>query len=133
MKNRRILIAKVGLDGHDRGALIVISYLKDHGYEVIYSGLHCTPNQIVQIAAQEDVGAIGISSLSGSHRESISLIASRAREIFGDRILIFGGGVIPVRDYDGLYLSGVNRTFGQNEKLHEIVSWLDSAMNQDSK
>jgi methylmalonyl-CoA mutase C-terminal domain/subunit len=131
MRNKRILIAKVGLDGHDRGALIIMSFLKDSGYDVIYSGLHATPNQIVEIAAQEDVGAIGISILSGSHLEAISLIASRAREVFGESILIFMGGVIPPQDHQKLMSFGVNRVFGQIERLEAVVSWLNSELIKD--
>jgi methylmalonyl-CoA mutase C-terminal domain/subunit len=128
MQNKRILIAKVGLDGHDRGALIVMSYLKDNGFDVIYSGLHATPSQIVEIAAQEDVAAIGISVLSGSHLESVSRIAGLVSEFFSTKILIFAGGVIPLRDHEELIKCGVDRVFRQEERLEEIVSWLVSEL-----
>jgi methylmalonyl-CoA mutase, C-terminal domain len=128
MQNKRILIAKVGLDGHDRGALIVMSYLKDNGFDVIYSGLHATPSQIVEIAAQEDVAAIGISILSGSHLETIRLITSQVSKFFSSKILLFAGGVIPLRDHEELKRCGVDRVFRQEYPLEEIVSWLNTEL-----
>ena len=130
MQSKRILIAKIGLDGHDRGARIVMSFLKDNGFEVIYTGLHNTPGEIVEIAAQEDVQAIGVSILSGSHLESMRMLMSKAREVFGDKIVIFLGGVIPVHDYQKLLDLGVDRVFGQEKKLTELVEWLNSALSR---
>jgi methylmalonyl-CoA mutase C-terminal domain/subunit len=133
MQSKRILIAKIGLDGHDRGARIVMSFLKDNGFEVIYTGLHNTPGEIVEIAAQEDVQAIGVSILSGSHLESMRMLILKAREVFGDKIVIFLGGVIPARDYQKLLDLGVDRVFGQEKKLTELVEWLNSTLSSQQE
>ena len=124
MQNGRVLIGKIGLDGHDRGAKIIMSYLKDNGFEVIYSGLHNTPSQLVKIAAQEDVQAIGISILSGSHLESMKVFLSSVKEVFGDDLIVFLGGVIPRRDHQALIDLGVSRVFSQGENLTDLVLWL---------
>jgi len=120
----RVLIAKVGLDGHDRGAKIVSRTLRDAGFEVIYSGLHQTPRQIVRTAIQEDVSAIGISILSGSHLEHFQKVINEIREQGIERVLIFGGGVIPVKDVETLLDMGVQRIFTPGSSLDEIPIWL---------
>ena len=120
----RVLIAKVGLDGHDRGAKIVSRTLRDAGFEVIYSGLHQTPKQIVRTAIQEDVKAIGVSILSGAHLEYFRDIISLMKEQDMERLLVFGGGVIPLRDIEVLYEIGVGRIFTPGSSLDEIPVWL---------
>ena len=120
----RVLIAKVGLDGHDRGAKIVSRTLRDAGFEVIYSGLHQTPKQIVRTAIQEDVKAIGVSILSGAHLEYFQDIISDMKEQKLDNVLIFGGGVISIKDIDLLHEMGVGRIFTPGSSLDEIPLWL---------
>jgi len=120
----RILIAKVGLDGHDRGAKIVSRTLRDAGFEVIYSGLHQTPRQIVRTAIQEDVKAIGVSILSGAHLDYFHEIISETREQKLENVLVFGGGVIPLKDIRQLRKMGVGRIFTPGSSLDEIPVWL---------
>ena len=120
----RVLIAKVGLDGHDRGAKIVSRTLRDAGFEVIYSGLHQTPKQIVRVAIQEDVRAIGISILSGAHLEHFQRLFNEIKEHGVEDILIFGGGVIPANDIESLRGMGVQRIFTPGSSLDEIPIWL---------
>ena len=120
----RVLIAKVGLDGHDRGAKIVSRTLRDAGFEVIYSGLHQTPKQIVRTAIQEDVKAIGVSILSGAHLEYFQNIISDMEDQKLDNVLIFGGGVIPPNDIELLREMGVGRIFTPGSSLDEIPLWL---------
>jgi methylmalonyl-CoA mutase C-terminal domain/subunit len=130
MQNCRVLIAKIGLDGHDRGARIIMSFLKDNGFEVIYSGLHNTPSQIIEISAQEDVQALGVSILSGSHLESMRVLLPMVREVFGDKFLIFLGGVIPSKDHQALMDLGVDRVFGHEETLSDLVLWLKNEVSK---
>lgn len=122
---QRILIAKLGLDGHDRGAKVILSFLKEAGYQVIYSGLHKSPLQIAHIAFQEDVDAIGISILSGSHiplfLELVSLIKADGNR---DK-LIFGGGTIPKDDALFLENNGVDKIFPTGSSLVAITDWLN--------
>jgi methylmalonyl-CoA mutase C-terminal domain/subunit len=120
----RVLIAKVGLDGHDRGAKIVARTLRDAGFEVIYSGLHQTPKQLVRTAIQEDVKAIGVSILSGSHIEHFESIFEEMNSQGLTRVLVFGGGVIPVSDIEKLREIGVQRVFTPGSSLEEISIWL---------
>lgn len=129
MKIYRILIAKIGLDGHDRGARIIMSFLKDNGFEVIYSGLHNTPSQIVEIAAQEDVQAIGVSILSGSHLDSMKVLLSKTKEVFGEKLIIFIGGVIPRKDHQALLDLGVDRVFSLEDSLSDLVLWLKDELS----
>ncbi len=126
----RVLIAKVGLDGHDRGAKIVSRTLRDAGFEVVYSGLHQTPKQIVHTAIQEDVKAIGVSILSGAHLEYFQEIISDLRERKLDNILVFGGGVIPLKDIDLLREMGIRRIFTPGTSLDEIPRWLREELSQ---
>lgn len=124
MRKIRILIAKPGLDGHDRGAKIVARGLRDAGYEVIYTGLHQTPEMIVSAAIQEDVDAIGLSVLSGAHlhlfRRVIELLkAQKAADIF-----VFGGGIISDEDVSLLKKVGVKKIFTPGTNIEEIVSWV---------
>jgi methylmalonyl-CoA mutase C-terminal domain/subunit len=126
--SKRILLAKVGLDGHDRGIKIILSFLKESGYQVIYTGLHKTPKQIADVAFQEDVDAIGISILSGSHiplfLELISLVKSDSDK----KLLIFGGGTIPESDISYLETNGVDKLFPTGSNLISIVEWLETAL-----
>jgi methylmalonyl-CoA mutase C-terminal domain/subunit len=125
----RVLIAKVGLDGHDRGAKIVSRTLRDAGFEVIYSGLHQTPRQIVRTAIQEDVKAIGVSILSGAHVEYFQKIISEMQDQGIQNVLVFGGGVIPARDIELLHEIGVGRIFTPGSSLDEIPIWLREEVN----
>jgi methylmalonyl-CoA mutase C-terminal domain/subunit len=126
----RILIAKVGLDGHDRGAKIVSRTLRDAGFEVVYSGLHQTPRQIVRTAIQEDVKAIGVSILSGAHLEYFQEIISELKEQEIENVLVFGGGVIPLKDIDLLREMGIGRIFTAGSSLDEIPIWLREKLSQ---
>ncbi|OGL43148.1 MAG: methylmalonyl-CoA mutase, partial [Candidatus Schekmanbacteria bacterium RBG_16_38_10] len=110
-KRIKILIAKPGLDGHDRGAKIVARTLRDAGMEVVYTGLHQTPEQIVATAVQEDVDGIGVSILSGSHNYQFKKIMDLLKEKKIDDIVVFGGGIIPDEDIQGLKNIGVKEVF----------------------
>ncbi len=124
--SRRILIAKPGLDGHDRGAKVVARALRDAGYEVIYTGLHQTPEQIVEAAVQEDVDAVGLSALSGAHMTLFPSVV----ELLGERdaadIVVFGGGVIPDADIPRLEEAGIAAIFTPGSPLGEIIDWIES-------
>jgi len=123
--SKRILIAKLGLDGHDRGVKIVINLLKDAGYQVIYSGLHKLPSQIVQIATQEDVDAIGFSILSGSHMELIGDFLDLWKASNDSKISIFAGGIISKIDEIKLKALGVNEVFPTETDLEVILKKID--------
>ena len=120
----RILIAKPGLDGHDRGAKIVARALRDAGFEVIYTGLRQTPEQVAAAAIQEDVDAVGLSILSGAHNSLLPEVTRLLREQGGDDILVFAGGIIPERDIEGLKAAGVNEIFLPGATTHSIVEYL---------
>lgn len=121
---RRILIAKPGLDGHDRGAKVIARALRDAGNEVIYTGLHQTPAQIAEAALQEDVDAVGLSSLSGAHRTLFPQVITELQNREMDDVLVFGGGVIPEADHDDLYEAGIAAIFTPGTPLDAIVSWV---------
>ena len=120
----RVVVAKVGLDGHDRGAKIIARALRDAGMEVIYTGLHQTPEQIVETVIQEDADAVGLSVLSGAH---MTLFA-RLRELMDQRgiddVVVFGGGIIPDEDIPELERLGVGRIFTPGATTTEIVDWV---------
>jgi len=120
----RILVAKPGLDGHDRGAKIIARALRDAGVEVIYTGLHQTPEMIAEAAIQEDVDAIGLSILSGAHNTLFPAIIRLMREKGGDEIAIFGGGIIPEEDIVTLKQGGVREIFTPGATTDEIVEWV---------
>jgi methylmalonyl-CoA mutase C-terminal domain/subunit len=120
----RILIAKPGLDGHDRGAKIIARALRDAGFEVIYTGLHQTPEMIAETAIQEDVDAIGLSILSGAHNTLFPAIMRLIREKGGDDIAIFGGGIIPPEDITSLKSQGVSEIFTPGASTDQIVQWV---------
>lgn len=120
----RVLIAKPGLDGHDRGAKVVARALRDSGMEVIYTGLRQTPEQIVQAALQEDVDAVGLSILSGAHMTLFGRLVQLLKETQADDILLFGGGIIPDDDIPKLTELGVDRIFQPNAKTTDIIDFL---------
>lgn len=120
----RILIAKPGLDGHDRGAKIIARLLRDAGYEVIYTGLHQTPEMIVEAAIQEDVDAIGLSILSGVHMTLFPDVLDRLREKGVGDIPVFGGGIIPEDDIAALKAVGVKEIFTPGTSAEEILTWV---------
>ncbi len=120
----RVLIAKPGLDGHDRGAKVVARALRDAGMEVIYSGLRQTPEKIVQAAIQEDVHAIGLSILSGAHMHLFGRVGELLRERQADDILLFGGGIIPDEDIGKLREMGVAAVFPPGSHTDDIVNFL---------
>jgi methylmalonyl-CoA mutase C-terminal domain/subunit len=120
----RILIAKPGLDGHDRGAKIVARALRDAGVEVIYTGLHQTPEMIVNTAIQEDVDGIGMSIMSGAHMHLFPKVIELLKEKNASDITVFGGGIIPDDDRPLLLKKGVKAIFTPGTKLSEIVSWV---------
>ncbi len=120
----RILIAKPGLDGHDRGAKVVARALRDAGCEVIYSGLHQTPEQIAATAVEEDVDAVGLSTLSGAHLTLFPQVVAALRERGAGDVVVFGGGVIPERDIPALRDAGIAAVFTPGTSLEEIRRWV---------
>ncbi len=124
----RNLIAKPGLDGHDRGAKVVARALRDAGCEVIYSGLHQTPAQIVETAIQEDVDAIGLSVLSGAHMTLFPKVVELLREREADDIVVFGGGIIPDEDIPVLEEQGLAKIFTPGASLTEIADWVNASL-----
>jgi methylmalonyl-CoA mutase C-terminal domain/subunit len=122
---RRILIAKPGLDGHDRGAKVIARALRDAGNEVIYSGLHQTPEQIAETAVQEDVAGVGLSVLSGAHMTLFPKVVEELRSRDATDIVVFGGGIIPSADIALLKEQGLAALFTPGTPLADIVSWVD--------
>jgi len=129
MKRIRILMAKAGLDGHDRGIKVVSRALRDAGFEVIYTGLHQTPEMIVESAMQEDVNLVGISVLSGAHMTIFNKVLNLLREKGRDDIVIFGGGIIPLEDMEKLENIGVEKLFGPGTPTSEIIEWTQKKFN----
>jgi len=129
----KVLVAKIGLDGHDRGAKVVARALRDAGFEVIYTGIHQTPDMIVTAAIQEDVQAIGLSHLSGAHMtlfpKVLELLKAKGR---GD-ILVIGGGIIPEPDKEKLYALGMAKIFGPGTLTQEIIDYLNSKFAEPKK
>jgi methylmalonyl-CoA mutase C-terminal domain/subunit len=124
MRPIRVLVAKPGLDGHDRGAKVVAAALRDAGMEVIYTGLHQTPEMIATAAVQEDVDVVGLSILSGAHMTLIPRVQDLLREEGRDDILITGGGIIPKEDVEALEKRGVGKLFGPGTPTSELVSYI---------
>ncbi|MBI5527872.1 MAG: cobalamin B12-binding domain-containing protein [Deltaproteobacteria bacterium] len=122
----RILVAKPGLDGHDRGAKIVARALRDAGFEVIYTGLHQTPEMIAAAAIQEDVDAVGMSIMSGAHMVLMPAVVDLLRARGGEGIAVFGGGIIPDDDMEALRAKGVKGLFTPGTPLAEIVDWINA-------
>ena len=126
----RVVIAKPGLDGHDRGAKVVARALRDAGVEVIYTGLHQTPEQIVAAALQEDADAIGLSVLSGAHMTQFARVLELLKERDATDIVVFGGGIIPNEDIAELSRMGVARIFTPGAATTEIVDWVHATLGQ---
>ena len=126
----RVLLAKPGLDGHDRGAKVVARALRDSGCEVIYSGLHQTPEQIVETALQEDVGGIGLSVLSGAHMTLFPRVREELKQRGMGDVLLTGGGIIPPEDMEQLLEDGFTRLFGPGTPTEEIAGWIRTEMEQ---
>lgn len=120
----RIVIAKPGLDGHDRGVKVIARALRDAGMEVVYTGLHQTPEQIVQTVVQEDADAVGLSVLSGAHMTLFKRTVELLREHGAEDVVLFGGGIIPDEDIPELEKAGVAKIFTPGAPLDEIVDWV---------
>ncbi|HJU60111.1 MAG TPA: cobalamin B12-binding domain-containing protein [Nitrososphaeraceae archaeon] len=126
VKRIRVLVAKMGLDGHDRGALVICRALRDAGMEVIYSGLFCTPQQVAKTAIDEDVDAIAMSLLNGAHLTLFPKVAKILKEQGIDDILLIGGGVIPEKDKKLLEKEGITGNFGPGTPLPTIINHINS-------
>jgi methylmalonyl-CoA mutase C-terminal domain/subunit len=126
----RIVVAKPGLDGHDRGAKVVARALRDAGMEVVYTGLHQTPEQIVEAALQEDADAVGLSVLSGAHMTLFARVVELLRERGADDIVVFGGGIIPEADIAELERLGVRKVFTPGASMRDIVDWVRANVGQ---
>ena len=127
-KRIRVLVAKPGLDGHDRGAKVVAMALRDAGMEVIYTGIKQTPDQIVQAAVQEDVDVVGLSCLSGAHKTLFPKVVKLLREQGADDVIVTGGGIIPDEDVPFLEEQGVARVFGPGTSTKEIVRYIQESV-----
>lgn len=135
MSNRpiRVLVAKVGLDGHDRGAKVIASFLRDAGMEVIYTGLRQTPEMVVNAALQEDVDVIGVSILSGAHNTVFPKIMHLLKEKKMEDVLLTGGGIIPEKDMIKLQEIGVGKLFAPGTDTIEIVEYITTWVNQNRR
>ena len=132
-KKIRVVVAKPGLDGHDRGAKVIARAFRDAGMEVIYTGLRQTPEQIVETAIQEDADAIGLSILSGAHEHYFKAIVSLLKEKNAADIVVFGGGVIPEADVPTLLSVGAGAIFGPGTPTTDCIEWLKKAVAEKSK
>lgn len=132
MAAKRVLVAKPGLDGHDRGAKVVANALRDAGMEVVYTGLHQTPEMIVQAALQEDVDVIALSILSGAHMTVFPRVLALLREQGAGHVHVTGGGIIPEADRQALLAQGVSRLFGPGASLEEIVAYIRSLPGREA-
>lgn len=126
----RVLIGKPGLDGHDRGAKTVASVLRDHGMEVVYTGLHQTPEMIAEAAAQEDVDVVGLSILSGAHMALFPRVRAELERRGMGHVLLVGGGIIPHDDMAALESSGFAKLFGPGTNTEEIAAWIRTEMEK---
>jgi methylmalonyl-CoA mutase C-terminal domain/subunit len=124
------VVAKPGLDGHDRGAKVIARALRDAGFEVIYTGLHQTPEQIVETAIQEDADAVGLSLLSGAHMTLFPRVIGLLRERGAQEVLVFGGGIIPDADIPKLKELGVGEIFTPGARMDTITDWLEGALDR---
>src|SRR5262245_50014560 len=129
----RVVVAKPGLDGHDRGAKVVARALRDAGMEVIYTGLHQTPEQIVETAIQEDADAVGLSVLSGAHMTLFRRVVELLRERGAEDIVVFGGGIIPDADIPELTRLGVPKVFTPGASTQSIVEWVRGNVGAPAK
>ena len=127
----RVVVAKPGLDGHDRGAKVIARALRDAGMEVIYTGLHQSPQQIVETALQEDADIIGLSVLSGAHMTLFHKVIDLLHERSADDILVFGGGIIPEGDIPLLEQAGVAKIFTPGAKTQDVVDWVNAAVTPE--
>jgi methylmalonyl-CoA mutase, C-terminal domain len=132
-EKHRVIVAKPGLDGHDRGAKIVARALRDAGFEVVYTGLHQTPEQIVETAIQEDADAVGLSLHSGAHMTLFPKVVRLLRERGADDILVFGGGIVPADDIRALEAEGVEKIFTPGATTEEIVTWLRGRLDATTR
>ncbi|MBA4603327.1 cobalamin B12-binding domain-containing protein [Thermoactinomyces mirandus] len=132
MRKIRVLVAKVGLDGHDRGAKVIARAFRDAGMEVIYTGIRQTPEQVVAAAIQEDVDVVGLSSLSGGHELLFPRVAKLVKEQMGDQVLVIGGGVIPEDEIPALKEAGIAAVFGPGTSLKEIIDFVHTHVNRAS-
>ena len=121
----RVLVAKPGLDGHDRGARIIARAYRDAGFEVVYTGLHQTPEEIVQAAIQEDVDMIGLSSLAGAHMYLFPRVVELLKDRGADDIVVCGGGIFPEEDIPKLKKAGIKEIFTPGTPLSEVVTWVE--------
>ncbi|MDA8283589.1 MAG: cobalamin B12-binding domain-containing protein [Actinomycetota bacterium] len=128
-RHYRVVMAKPGLDGHDRGARVITRALREAGFEVIYTGLHQTPEQIVDTVLQEDADAVGLSSLSGAHLTLFPRVVRLLRETGAGDVLVFGGGIIPETDVAALKDAGVAEIFTPGAPLAAITGWLEAALD----
>jgi methylmalonyl-CoA mutase C-terminal domain/subunit len=127
----RVVVAKPGLDGHDRGAKVIARALRDRGFEVIYTGLHQTPEQIAETVVQEDADAVGLSVLSGAHMTLFPrVMAALHQRAEGEEVLVFGGGIIPAPDVARLKEVGVAEIFGPGATMVSICEWLETTLDQ---
>ena len=126
----RIVVAKPGLDGHDRGAKVIARALRDAGFEVIYTGLHQTPEQVAETVIQEDADAVGLSLLSGAHNTLFPKVMSQLAEKGAGDVLVFGGGIIPEDDIKPLKEQGVGAIFTPGTPMQAIVDWLAKALDE---
>ena len=120
----RVLVAKPGLDGHDRGARVIVSAFRDAGFEVVYTGLHQTPEAIVEAALQEDADVVALSILSGAHMTLLPRVKALLDEAGLDDVLVTGGGIIPDEDAEALHAAGIGRLFGPGTRTGEAVAYL---------
>jgi methylmalonyl-CoA mutase, C-terminal domain len=128
----RVIVAKPGLDGHDRGAKVVARALRDAGFEVIYTGLHQTPEQIAETAVQEDADAVGLSCHSGAHMTLFPRVVEQLRERGAGEILVFGGGIIPVEDIPKLESAGIEKIFTPGASTVDIGAWLRERLDRNA-
>ncbi len=133
MKKIRVLIAKPGLDGHDRGAKVIARGYRDAGFEVIYTGLHQTPEQIVNATIQEDADLVGISCLSGAHMHLFSEVVNQLREKGANDVIVIGGGTIPREDIPLLKKIGIKEIFSSGTPLNEIIKWTKKNVKPPSR
>ena len=128
-RRARVLVGKIGLDGHDRGAKVIARALRDAGFEVVYSGLHQTPAMLAATAVQEAVDCVGVSILSGAHNVLLPALVEELRDRGAAEIFVFGGGVIPQEDIPGLHAAGVRAIFTPGTTTTEVVEFLSTEIN----
>jgi isobutyryl-CoA mutase small subunit len=132
-QKHRVIVAKPGLDGHDRGAKVVSRALRDAGYEVIYTGLHQTPEQIAETAIQEDADAVGLSIHSGAHMTLFPRVVQLLRERGAEDVVVFGGGIIPKEDVPVLQEKGIEEIFTPGTPTSRIIDWLRTRLSEGKK